>query len=245
MLHNTLRFLVVLVLVAAAACGGDTGSSPSPVGGNTLATVPSTINRPPAITSFELTPAFGIAGLTEFAFSASAVDLDGDSVSYTWNVGDRAFSGPRGRVTIQDGGQTLVRLTVSDVRGATISRTQSLVVGSMSGDWMMTSGPLLGGSLTLAQHEEGVVTGGIDLPGVGRATTDPEDPGRISAAAEFRLRVRLADRDVLIVGTMDATGRVVSGTLAGAGFDGEPFSMRKSIEDDRECHGPKPKFDCR
>jgi len=141
MLHNTLRFLVTLALVAAAACG-DTGSSPSPVGGNTLGTVPSTINRPPAITAFELTPAFGIAGLTEFAFSASAVDLDGDSVSYTWNVGDRAFSGPHGTVTIQDAVQTLVRLTVSDVRGATISRTQSLVVGSMSGDWVMTSGPL-------------------------------------------------------------------------------------------------------
>jgi len=244
MLHNTLRFLVTLALVAAAACG-DTGSSPSPVGGNTLGTVPSTINRPPAITAFELTPAFGIAGLTEFAFSASAVDLDGDSVSYTWNVGDRAFSGPHGTVTIQDAVQTLARLTVSDVRGATISRTQSLVVGSMSGDWVMTSGPLVGASLTLAQHDEGVVTGGVDLPGMGRATTDPEDPGRITAAAEFRLRVRLADRDVFIAGTMDASGRVVSGTLAGAGFDGEPFSMRKSTEDDRECHGPKPKFDCR
>jgi len=244
MFHNTLRFLVTLALVAAAACGG-TGSSPSPVGGNTLATVPSTINRPPAITSFELTPAFGVAGLTEFAFSASAVDLDGDSLSYTWSVGDRAFSGPHGKVTIQDAVQTVVRLTVSDVRGATISRTQSLVVGSMSGDWVMTSGPLLGGSLTLAQHDEGLVTGGGDVPGMGRATTAPEDPGRITAAAEFRLRVRLADRDVVIAGTMDATGRVVSGTLAGAGFDGEPFSMRKSIEDDRDCRGPNPKFDCR
>ena len=244
MLHNTLRSLVVFTLVAAAACG-DNGPSPSPVGGNTLATVPSTINRPPAITSFELTPAFGVAGLTEFAFSASAVDLDGDSVAYTWSVGDRAFSGPHGTVTIQEAVQTVVRLTVTDVRGATISRTQSLVVGSMTGDWVITSGPLQGASLTLAQHDEGLVTGGVELPGMGRATTDPDDPGRITAAAEFRLRVRLTDRDVVLAGTMDATGRVVSGTLAGGSFDGEPFSMRKSIEDDRECRGPKPKFDCR
>jgi len=244
MLHNTLRSLVVLVLVAAAACG-DKGLSPSPVGGATLGTVPSTINRPPAITAFELTPAFGVAGVTEFAFSASAFDPDGDSVAYTWDVGGHGFSGPHGSITIRDAADTIVRLTVTDVRGATISRTQPLVIASMTGDWVITGGPLQGASLTLAQHDEGVVTGGVDLPGLGRAETSADDPGRITAGAQFRLHVSVKDRgDFVMTGSMDASGRAVSGTLAGAGFDGDAFTMAKSADGERDCRAPKPGFDC-
>ena len=76
------RFAFILVLtVVAAACGGE-GSSPT---APSNPTPPATqANRATGvITSMTVSPAFGIAGITQFNFASSANDADGDPLTYT------------------------------------------------------------------------------------------------------------------------------------------------------------------
>jgi hypothetical protein len=72
------------------------------------------------------------------------------------------------------------------------------------------------------------VTGTFSLPGIGNGNTDPAQPGRITGAAVLTMRVKIgAFTDFNMSGTMDSTGRTVSGSLQGSGFTGQPFTMTK------------------
>jgi hypothetical protein len=221
-----------LVLASAlslfiAACGG--GSTPAAPTTPTTPSSPTTpANRAPAINSLNFSPAFGIAGLTQFSFNASASDPDGDAVGYTWDVAGNAFTGTSGTITFSSGGNGTARVTVSDSKGATASDSRTFVVGTMSGSWLVTTGPLVGASFTLTQSSTGLVTGSFSLPGIGSGNTDPAQPGRITSAAALTMRVKIGPfTDFNMSGTLDSTGRVVSGTLQGSGFSGQPFSMQK------------------
>jgi hypothetical protein len=243
MFRTPLRSIALAALLLIAGCGDEGTSSPSSPTSPTLSTPPSGLNRPPSITSMDVTPVFGIAGLTEFSFDASATDPEGDPLSYVWSAGDRAFSGARGSVTFPGGGSIVFRVSVADPMGKTASLTRSVVVGTMSGEWRVTSGPLAGATFDLAQSPRGEVTGGYTLPGLGVGHTDAAEPGTITAEAEFTLHVRAASSNFVLSGTMDRSGRTVTGIVDGWRL-AEPFTMVRPTDDGRGCRTRTRLFDC-
>lgn len=98
----------------------------------------------------------------------------------------------------------------------------------MSGNWLVTTGLLVGASFALTQTTTGIVTGSFILPGIGNGNTDPAQPGTISSTGAVSMRIKVgAFTDFTMSGTMDTTGRSVSGTLQGSGFTGQPFTITK------------------
>ena len=221
------RYLVpAIVLFVSVACGGK--SSPSAPSTPTTPTTPPPTNRAPVINSMNFAPTFGIAQLTQFSFNASASDADGDAITYTWDVAGNPFTGTSGTITFSGGGNGTARVTVTDSKGATATDTRTFVVGSMTGSWLVTSGPLVGSSFSLTQGSTGLVTGTFVLPGIGSGNTDPAQPGRITAGGQLTMRVKIGRfTDFNMIGTMSESGRTVSGNLQGSGFSGEPFTMSK------------------
>jgi hypothetical protein len=225
--HHPALFTAVVVLSGVLiACGG--AKSPSTPTSPGTPTPPAQQNRAPVINSMNVAPTFGIASLTQFAFNASASDPDGDAITYSWDMAGNSFAGSSGTITFSGGGNGAARLTVADTKGATATDTRSFTVGTMTGSWVVTVGPLVGSSFNLTQSPTGLVTGTFLLPGIGSGNTDPAQPGRITAAAQLTMRVKIAPfTDFNMNGTMDSTGRVVSGSLQGSGFSGQPFTMVK------------------
>ena len=217
---------IVLTLVAAA-CGGDSSGGPTQPGGGGNTNPPPAANRAPSITAMSIT-AFGIQSLSQFAYTASATDPDGDAVTYTWDIAGNPASGSSGAFTFSNGGSFTARVTVSDGKGGTATDTRNFVVGSMTGTWTITSGLLTGGTFTLTQSATGLVTGNFFLPGIGNGNTDPAQPGRIDVNGNLTMRVKVAPfTDFNMNGVMTQTGATVSGSLQGSGFSGDPFTMRK------------------
>ena len=209
------------LLVFLTACGGSSQpTQPTPT--------PTPTNRAPVINSMSMSPSFGIAGFTQFAYSASASDLDNDALTYTWDVAGNARTGSSGTITFSNGGAAEARVTVTDGRGGSVTDTRAFVVGTMTGNWTVTSGPLAGATFNLTQNANGVVTGTFVLPGIGTGNTDPAQPGSINANGNLTMRVKVgAFTDFNMSGSMSQTGRTVNGTLHGSGFTGQPFSMTK------------------
>lgn len=221
--------VVILSTTLAAACGGGSSSNNNSGGTPTTPTTPTTPqNRAPVINSMSITP-FGIGALSTFTYSASASDPDGDPVSYAWDLAGNPASGSSGTMLFTAaGGSGTARLTVTDGRGGTTTDTRSFIVGSMTGAWQITSGPLAGASFNLTQSSTGLVTGTFSLPGIGNGNTDPAQPGRIDVNGALTMRVKVGPfTDFNMNGTMTQTGRTVSGSLQGSGFTGQPFSMSK------------------
>jgi PKD domain len=227
----------VCVLAAAIGTGCGGGSSPS---SNTTPTSPTTpANRAPVINSMNLAPVFGIAQLTQFSFNASASDPDGDGMTYAWDVAGNPVSGSSGTMTFSNGGNGTARVTVTDSKGATATDTRSFVVGSMTGSWSGTvdttscTGIAKPMTASLSQSLT-VVTGSIGLPNglctflPGNAVTDPAEPGRIDASANVTIRIKIPPfTDVTFRGTMDTTGRKLTGGLFGSGHNGTPVVLNK------------------
>ena len=93
------RLIPLGCLLILAACGGG-GSSTT-----TTPTTPTQANRNPAITAMNFSPTFGIASLTRFDYSASASDLDGDTLTFTWSLAGSAASGSSGSITFAPPGR--------------------------------------------------------------------------------------------------------------------------------------------
>ena len=185
-------------------------------------------NRAPVVNTLNFAPSFGVAGLTQCSFNASSSDSAGDAITYAWDIAGNPFTGTNGTVTFVNGFDGIARVTVTDSKGATATDTRTFVVGTMSGSWLVTTGPLLGSTFNLSQSATGLVTGTFNLPGIGNGNTDPAQPGRMTAAAQLTMRIKIGPfTDFNMIGTMDATGRVVSGNLQGSGFSGQPFTMVK------------------
>jgi hypothetical protein len=220
---------VVLALLALVSCGGSKEGGGGG-GGGTPTTPTPTANRAPTLTSMNFTPTFGMAGMTVFSYNATATDPDGDSLTYTWNVAGNSATGTNGTALFSagnTGGPTTATLTVTDGKGGTATDTRNFVLGSMTGPWQITSGPLVGSTFSLSQSASGVVTGSFNLPGFGNGNTDPAQPGRVTEAGALTMRVKIgAFTDFTMNGNIaTGTGRSVSGTLQGSGFTGQPFTM--------------------
>jgi hypothetical protein len=207
-----------------AACGG--GSS----GGNTPTSptpTPTQTNRPPVITSMNVTPSFGVSELTTFTYSVSATDADNDPVSYAWELPGTTRSGQAGTLTLVGSGLAQVRVTATDGRGGSITDTRTITVGSMTGTWR-------GGGVNLGEFQMTLVQNGPVITGTyfdadyGEGRIDPAQPGTINAAGRIEMRMKQAFfTDFTFRGEMDQSGRRVIGQIYGSGFNGEAFQMDK------------------
>jgi hypothetical protein len=213
----------LLAMVIVSACNSSDGSPMAP-------TTPAA-NQSPSVTSVTVNPAFGIAGLQTFNFSAVASDPDGDGLSYTWNLGGQTFTGATQQLVPNAGvsGPGTAMVTVTDGRGGTASGSVGFVVGNMTGTWQATTGPLAGAILNLTQTSSGIVEGTWSHP-IGSGETDPDQPGSINAAGQVTMRLKVTTGSFLdfnINGSMAATGATVTGTLDGSGFTGDPIVLEK------------------
>jgi hypothetical protein len=174
-----------------------------------------------------ITPAFGIAQLTQFSFSGSASDPDGDAVTFAWDVAGNPFSGTSGALTFSNGGNGTATLTVTDSHGATATDSRTFVVGSMTGKWSGTIPGYTNLSFDLSQSGA-VVTGTFSDQYFGPGKIDPAQTGRIDTNGNIEMRFKLAYfTDFTFRGQMDATGRRITGGVFGSGFTGQPFTMTK------------------
>jgi len=224
---------VMFVGLVMAACGGGGGGS-STIGSSTP-TAPSApapaANRAPVVNSMTVNPSFGITQLTTFLISASASDADGDAITYRWEFGDGTTgTGSAFSKIYQGTGVATVRVTVEDSKGATATDSRTVTVGGMAGVWVgtMTTSATGQASMALDLTQGGpVVTGLMVLAGF-RGRTDPAQPGRIDSGGSIELRMKVDPfSDFTMRGQMDATGRRVTGTVHGSGFNGQPFTMDK------------------
>jgi hypothetical protein len=193
-------------------------------------------NRAPVINSVTITPTFGISELTAFSYIASSTDPDGDALTYTWDLVGTARTGASGQITFVGNGIGEMRVTVTDGKTGTATDVRTVTVGSMAGNWAFTvpgQGTL---NLSLSQSTNFVsgtfvvAAGGFGnvAPGVA-GRTDPAQPGRIGGDAAVEIRLKVGPfTDFTMRGTMDSTGRRITGGLFGSGFSGQPFTMTKS-----------------
>ena len=215
--------VAVCLFVGGCGGGGETPTTPTP---------PPQQNRPPVIGSASVTPTFGIADLQAFSFTATASDPDGDPVTFSWNAAGNVASGatPTPIIFVSPGGNGTATVTVSDGRGGAANSSVNFTVGSMSGAWRVTVGPLTGMTLQLTQASSGLISGTWNQSGLGGGITDPSQPGQIKAAGQSTMRLKVTTGSFLdfnMNGSMDTTGRRVTGSLQGSGFSGQPFVIDK------------------
>lgn len=227
--------LVATLLIGLSACGGSDGggggsSTPTAPTAPTTPTTP-TIPTPPAnkvpvISNVAVTPVFGVAQLTTFTYSASASDPDNDPVTYQWDLLGTARTGSSGTIIFPGDANGSVRVTVTDGKGGSATDSRSVTVGSMAGRWT-GSGVILGDfSMQLTQTGP-VVTGSITNV-LGTGNTPSDLPGSIDSLGVLQIRLKQAPFiDYTFKGQMDQSGRRVTGTIHGSGFNGQAFYMDK------------------
>jgi len=227
-MYRAARLLGFLALAGLCACGGGNNGG----GGSTTPTTPTgpttPTNHAPSISSMTVT-SFGISELGTFTGTANAVDSDGDTVTFTWDIGGLAASGTSWTKVLIGNGTYTVTLTVTDGKGGTASDTRTLTVGNMSGTWTGVSGPAALGNYQFALTQTGaVVQGTYNDSTFGAGKIDPAEPGKIDVNGNVTMRVKQGPfTDWYFTGKMDSTGRRITGTVTGSGFSGQPFAMAK------------------
>jgi len=225
-MRRTLIACSITSMFVVAACGGGSSSTPtSPSTPTTPSTPTSPANRAPVINSLNFAPTFGIAQLTQFSFNASASDPDGDGMTYAWDVAGNPFTGTNGTITFSSGGNGVARVTVTDSKGASATDTRTFVVGGMTGTWTGTWSSWVFTS-RLTQNATAITGDYSDQLGPGRL--DPAVANTIDANGNVRLRYKQAFfSDFTFTGTMDSTGRRITGVVNGSGASNTPFTMTK------------------
>jgi hypothetical protein len=229
------RFLVLLtavMLIGVAGCKG--GSS----GGSTTPTTPTPVNNAPVITNITITPAFAIQQLGTFAMSATATDANNDALTYTWDFGDgTSANGATQNKTYTTGGSKTVKLSVTDGKATPVSDTRSIDVGSMTGNWKLTTTACAGWAnqdfLIALTQNNGTVTGTFTAPkgfcaaAAGTSgVTDPGEPGTINSSGYVVIRFKIgAYIDFYFRGTMQTPGNKVTGGVFNSGFGGEATTL--------------------
>ncbi len=204
------------VLIGLAACGGGKSSTP------TSPTTPA--NHAPVISGMTVTPQFGMSQLTSFTLSCTATDSDGDTLLYSWDLGDESqATGATTTRTYTAAGTITIRATVSDSKGGSATDTRQITVAGLTGQWSGTvdvsscAGRVKPMTASLTQSVT-TVTGTFTLSeGLcsftpGTAPTDPAEPGTLDANGNVRVRLKIPPyTDVYFQATIDSTGRKMTG----------------------------------
>ena len=219
----TNRVIGVVVLLAAGAFSGACTSYSSPAPSDT----PPPGNRNPSIAGMNVSPPFGVVGLSQLTLAATANDPDGDQVSFQWTVAGQQLSGVTQTIPMPGDGPQTASLTVSDGRGGTATDTRSYASGSMTGTWRLTLASCGADSfLTLAAVQAGgtwtatvtqAVGGALCRPPAGaRGGTEPSVPSTIDPSGHVSARFTLSGKeDLLLTGAMDTTGPTAGRRIAG------------------------------
>lgn len=216
------QFLALACSLLAVSCGSSSSTPTAPA----QTTPPPPANSAPSIVSMSVTPQFGIQSLTLFTFSANATDANSDPLTYTWDIAGASRTGSSTTGTFTSGGTGTATVTVTDGKGGSATDSRTFIVGTASGNWTGSGQGLGNFSMTLTQTA-GFVTGTYQDP-FGTGQIDPAQPGRIDGNGALQMRIKIGHfTDFNMVGTMDNTGRRVSGTLHGSGFTGQLFAMTK------------------
>lgn len=224
----TRRALAVVLTIAATAAASCGGSSPSPGPSPTPNPTPALPANQKPVLSAGVSPTFGIDSLTQFRFSATASDPDGDPVSVTWDLGDGTrATGLSVSKTYSRGDTFHTSATAEDGRGGTMTAGGDVVVGSMTGTWIGSIPGYTNLAFSLAQSGT-IVSGNFVEQFFGEGKTDPAAPGHIDANGHVEMRFKLSRfSDFTFKGDMDTTGRRITGGVFGSGFTGEAFVMVK------------------
>lgn len=219
---------VLAMAAAAVSCGSKAPTGPS-----------QPTNSNPTISSSSASPAFGIAGLATVTLTASASDPDGDAVTFSWLVNGGTLAGATVSFPLAGNGAQTARLTVTDGRGGTATADVPYTAGTMAGTWRLDNATCGFHNAVFTQTTGvgvGVVVGTTSFPAAFCAApvgttgnTDPAAPGSITAAGAVTLRfkVALGVSDYTFTGTMNATGRVVTGVVNGSGFVNSATTLTK------------------
>lgn len=234
-IHGTVAAIAVACVLITGCGGGGSGSPTTPTSPTPPTTPTPPANRAPVISGATVNPAWGVSTLTTHSFTSAATDPDGDAVSYAWDFGNgTASTSPSAAVTFNNANTTTyqAKVTVTDSRGAAASSTVTVVSTAITGTW---NGTVIGIPITtsMTQYLGGVVLGSYSIPmaGIAGEIGPSGAPGRIQANGQFELRFKARTggsyTDFFYRGTMDPTGRRLTGTLQGSGFTGEFLELFK------------------
>ncbi len=133
-------FAAVFVVIVAA-CGGGTSATPEPTPSPTLSTTPGPTPTPTPLTNRPPTADFtfvpeavprGDNNQTIVTLTATASDLDGDLLTFEWEISRGTPATAEGEVvmtTFPGEHSYPVTLTVSDGRGGTVTVTKIVPLG--------------------------------------------------------------------------------------------------------------------
>ena len=224
--------------VMALACG----SSPSSPTGTTTTTTPPPPVQNPSITSFSVSPTFGVSGLTVINMTAAATDPANNALTYTWSYNNTTASGASNSATLTGDGAITVQLTVSNGKGGSATQSQNVTIGTLTGTWNLNVGPCGGAAnpevMTLTQTGN-QVTGTLYFPNQwcnvsARSGGSLKQPATIDDQGNVQLlRVTASSSTVgqfletQVKGQMDSTGRKIVGVIDQSGFSNTPMTMTK------------------
>lgn len=233
-MRSKLPLIIGVCAFALSVACGTSGGGPTGPGLSS--------NRAPVVTSTNVSPLFGVSGLTTITMQASATDADGDGLTYSWSFGSASASGASTSAKITGDGAVEVRLTVSDGKGGTATSSRTVTIGTMTGSWDFVGGSCGNGAgerpAVFVLTQTGTSVNGVlnfptywcNVPPGAHGEISPAAPGTIDASGNFEL-VRVPVGSFLDArlfgGKMSETGRVVTGRIYQSGFNGETFTLTK------------------
>lgn len=235
----------LLLALMVTACDSKT-TSPTPTSTPTTPTPTTTptvpTNNAPVIVGLFVTPAFGVAGVTPFTLNGAASDADSDPLTYAWSFGGGTATGQSATTTLTGDGASTVQLTVSDGRGGTVTGSNKVTVGTMTGRWAFVVSRICGEApgtpaIFVLTQTGTAINGDVQFPGafcnipVGtHGAIPPSTPGSIDDQGNVAFN-RIAAGNFLDIriarAKMDATGRLVTGQVYNSGFNGDSFTLTK------------------
>lgn len=183
-------------------------------------------NQVPTGGSVSITPSTGLQAAQSFAISSQgASDPDGDTLTYSWDLGDGATAtGQNVSKVYNNAGSFTATVTVSDGKEQATGSGNATVRG-MSGNWrgtISTEDFVVNFSFGLTQSGTNVTGNYSDIIFTGSVTS-----GSVSSPNNVRITVTVPDFvPFTFTGTTSGDVNSVSGIVTGSGFN-DSFTMSR------------------